>query len=139
MAGCGWLRSAFVTIETLAGIRDRVLPMLQLVADQYRDRVAGGYPNVVDEVDRGVIGLEIDPSHALFVMSDGTDVMAELYLRNTRDDNRSSGSRQKFSGVPFNDQRPLGADTSDQELRNLIAELMREFNHQPGLLFITDQ
>lgn len=128
-----------MSIETLAGIRDRMLPMLQLVADQYRDRVAAGYPNVVDEVDRGMIGLELDPSHALFITSDGTDLMAELYLRNTRDDNRSGGSRQKFSGMPFNDQRPLAPDASDQDLRNLIAELMREFNHQPGLMYITDQ
>lgn len=128
-----------MSIETLAGIRNRMLPMLELAADQYRGRVSAGYPNVVDQLDRGVIGLEIDPSHALFVTSDGTDVVAEFYVRNNRDDNRSSGSRQKFSGMPSNDQRPLAPDTSDQALRNLVAELMRDFNDQPGLLYITDQ
>lgn len=127
-----------MSIETLSGIRDRMLPMLQIAADQYRNRVPSGYPNVIDQVDRGVVGLEIDSSHSLFITSDGTDLFAEIYRRNARTDNRASASREKFSGMPFHDQRPLAVDASDQTLRNLIAELMSHFNEQPGMIFITD-
>ncbi len=125
-------------METLSSLRDRMLPMLQIAADQYRNRVPANYPNVIDQVDRGVIGLEIDSSYSLFITSDGTDVFAEIYRRNARTDNRASASRQKYSGMPFTDQRPLAADASDQTLRNLIAELMSHFNEQPGLIHITD-
>lgn len=127
-----------MSMETLSSLRDRMLPMLQIAADQYRNRVPAGYPNVIDQVDRGVIGLEIDSSYSLFITSDGTDVFAEIYRRNARTDNRASASRQKYSGMPFSDQRPLSADVSDQTLRNLIAELMSHFNEQPGLIHITD-
>lgn len=128
-----------MSLETLSSLRDRMLPMLQITADQYRHRVPSDYPNVIDQVDRGVFGLEIDSSHALFITSDGTEMMAEIYGRNARTDNRASASREKFSGMPFNDQRPLAANASDQTLRNLIAELMSHFNMQPGLIHITDQ
>ncbi len=127
-----------MSMETLSSLRDRMLPMLQIAADQYRNRVPANYPNVIDQVDRGVIGLEIDSSYSLFITSDGTDVFAEIYRRNARTDNRASASRQKYSGMPFSDQRPLSADASDQTLRNLIAELMSHFNEQPGLIHITD-
>jgi hypothetical protein len=125
-------------LATLAGIRDRMLPMLELAADRYRGRVPEGYPNVVDTVDSGVIGLEIEPSYALYITSDGTGVWADIYRRNPRTDNRASASREKFGGMPFNDQRPLRADVSDQELRNLIAELMADFNWYPNLINTTD-
>jgi len=125
--------------EMLSSLRDRMLPMLQFTADQYRDRVPEGYPNVVDQVDRGVIGLEIDSSHALFITSDGTDVFAEMYGRNGRTDNRSSARWEKFGGTPVNDQRPLAADVSDQALRNLVAELMARFNGQHGMIHMSEQ
>lgn len=127
-----------MSMETLSSLRDRMMPMLQIAADRYRSRVPEGYPNVIDQVDRGVIGIEIDPSYSLYVTSDGTDLFAEIYRRNARTDNRASASREKFSGMPFNDQRPLAADASDQTLRNLIAELMSHFNEQSGLIHITD-
>jgi len=125
--------------EMLSSLRERMLPMLQITADQYRDRVPEGYPNVVDQVDRGVIGLEIDSSHALFITTDGTDVFAELYGRNSRNDNRSSARWEKFAATPINDQRPLAADVSDQDLRNLVAELMSRFNSQHGMVHMSEQ
>ena len=115
-----------------------MVPMLQVAADQYRRRVPAGYPHLIDAVANGSFGIEIDPSHALYVTSDGTDLFAEMYRRNPRIDNRSSAGRQKPSGVPFSDRRPLPADVDDQTLRNLIAELMSYFNLQPGLIHITD-
>lgn len=127
-----------MSAERLSEIRDRMVPMLEIAAQQYRQRVPDGYPHLVDAVENGTFGIEIDPSHALFVTSNGHDLFAEIYRRAPRTDNRSSASRQKPAGVPFSDRRPLAADVDDQELRNLIAELMSYFNQQPGLIHITD-
>ena len=127
-----------MSVVLLTGIRDRMLPMFRVTADNYRSRVPEGYPVVVDTPEQGVVGIEIDPSHALYVTSDGTALFAEVYRRSSRWDQRSSASRQKESGVPFHDRRPLDPTVSDQTLRNLIAELMTHYNFQPGLMHITD-
>ena len=127
-----------MSVESLSIIRDRILPMLEVAADQYRSRVPFGYPHIIDTPDQGVVGFEIDSSHALFVTSDGSDLFAEIYRRNPRTDSRAGAGRQKPAGVPFNDRRALGSDVTDLELRDLIAELMSYFNMQPGLIHITD-
>lgn len=124
--------------ETLEQIRARMLPMLRLVAAEYERRVPEGYPIVVDAVENGVIGLEIDPSYALYVTSESDGLYADLYARSSRTDARSSASREKFSGSPAFDRRPLSPDISDIGLRNLIAELMSRHNYQPGLINISD-
>jgi hypothetical protein len=124
--------------ERLMGIRDRMLPMLEITASQYARRVPAGYPHVVDSVAQGAFGLEIDPSHALYITTNGTDLFAEIYRRSPRTDSRASASRQKPAGLPFSDRRPLAADVDDEGLRNLVAELMSYFNLQPGLIHITD-
>ncbi|MGC4192569.1 MAG: hypothetical protein QM589_15615 [Thermomicrobiales bacterium] len=127
-----------MSAERLSEIRDRMVPMLQVAVEQYQRRVPAGYPHLVDAVENGTFGIEIDPSHALFVTSNGSDLFAEIYRRNPRTDNRSSASRQKPAGVPFSDRRPLPANVDDQALRNLVAELMSYFNQQPGMIHITD-
>lgn len=127
-----------MSVEALSGIRDRLLPMLEITAEQYQGRVPPGYPNILDQPGQGMIGLEIDSSHALFVTTDGTDTYAEIYRRNPRTDNRAGAGWQKHGGLPFTDRRPIAAGITDQELRNLIAELMSYFNVQPGLIHITD-
>jgi hypothetical protein len=127
-----------VSSEVLSGIRDRMLPMMDIASARYADRVPAGYPHVIDNVEQGTFGLEIDSSHALYITSNGTDLFAEVYRRSPRIDNRASASRQKPSGVPFSDRRPLANDVDDETLRNLIAELMSYFNLQPGLIHITD-
>jgi hypothetical protein len=127
-----------VPIQSLSAIRDRVLPMFQVAADQYRGRVPNGYPNVVDESDRGLIGLEIDANYSLFITADPDGLYAEMYRRQSRTDARSSAGRQKYGGLPFQDRRPIAADIADQAVRNLIGELMHHYNMQPGLLYITD-
>ena len=124
--------------ERLSSIRDRILPMLQFAAQEYRHRTPEGYPVVVDAVDSGVVGLELDPSYALYLTSDGEQLYADLSYRSSRNDARSSASREKFAGLPFTDRRPLESPVSDQRLRNLIAELMSRWNFQPGIIHITD-
>ncbi len=119
-------------------IRSRILPMLQVAAEDYRGRVPAGYPVVVDVPEQGSVGLEVDPSYALYIVSDGDGVYADIYRRAPRNDARTSASQMRHGGAPFSDRRPLDATTSDQKLRNLVAELMMYFNQQPGLIHISD-
>jgi hypothetical protein len=112
--------------------------MFELAAENYGQAGPRGYPHVIDTVDAGVVGLEIDPSYALYITTDGNDLVAEMYRRSPRTDNRSGAGYQKYGGQPFADRRPLGVDPTDQELRNLVMELMSYFNMQPGLIHITD-
>lgn len=115
-----------------------MLPMLRFAAEQYRHRTPEGYPVVIDDVPRGTIGLELDPNYALYIVVDGSRLYADLYYRSSRNDARSSASREKFAGLPFDDRRPLDDSVSDQALRNFIAELMSRWNSQPGVIHITD-
>ena len=127
-----------VANEMLEQVRNRLLPMLHLVADQYRPRVAEGYPVIVDAVPQGLIGLEIDPNYALYITSDGEQLFADYYYRSSRNDVRSSASREKFAGSPVYDRRPISPALTDVQLRNMVAELMTRHNYQPGLVHISD-
>jgi hypothetical protein len=127
-----------MSVEMLEQVRERMLPMLRLVAAEYQPRVAEGYPIIVDSVPNGVIGIEIDPNYALYVTSDGKDLFVDYYVRSSRIDARSSASREKFAGSPLYDRRPFSPYATDQQLRNMIAELMARHNYQPGLIHITD-
>ena len=124
--------------EMLEQVRNRLLPMLHLVAEQYRPRVPEGYPVVVDAVPQGLIGLEIDPNYALYIASDGGQLYADYYYRSSRNDVRSSASREKFAGSPVYDRRPISPALTDVQLRNMVAELMTRHNYQPGLVHISD-
>ena len=127
-----------MSVEMLEQVRERMLPMLRLVAEEYRPRVPEGYPIVVDSVANGLVGLEIDPSYAIYITSDGQELFVDFYWRSTRYDARSSASREKFSGSPVYDRRPFSPYTTDLQLRNMIAELMARHNFQPGLVHISD-
>ncbi|MBA3414377.1 MAG: hypothetical protein H0U10_04025 [Chloroflexia bacterium] len=127
-----------MSVAALAEVGERIGPMLRLVAAEYRGRTPEGYPVVVDAAASGTVGIELDPMHALYVTSDGDQLYADLYYRASRNDTRSSASREKFGGMPTNDRRPLPDDVSPQHLRNLLAELMSRWNFQPGIIHITD-
>ncbi len=127
-----------VAEQTVSDLRERVLPLLRVQASSYHGRMPVGYPNIVDDVDEGVIGLQLDPDHALYFRDDAGEISAEIYRRYPRTDNRSSAGWQKYGGQPYVDRRSLGRVVSDQALRNLIAELSSYYNSQPSLLYITD-
>ncbi len=127
-----------MSVAALEGVRERIGPMLRLVAEEYRSRTPEGYPVVVDAAASGAVGIELDPMHALYVTSDGDQLYADLYYRASRTDTRSSASREKFGGMPTNDRRPLPDEVSPQHLRNLLAELMSRWNVQPGIIHISD-
>ncbi len=125
-------------MSNLAEIRNRFIPILNVTADQYKGRVPAGYPNLVDDVEGGTLGLELDPSYGVYVTQDEEGLFAEMYKRSPRIDNRGYASYQKYAGQPVHDRRPLESIPTDQELRNLVAELKQAFNTQPGIIYITD-
>jgi hypothetical protein len=127
-----------VSIQDLKAVRERIMPMLENVRDQYQFRVPQGYPVIVDNAEGGTVGVEIDPNYALYITAEGDQLFAEVYRRQPRIDNRSGAGRQKYGGMPFQDRRPLEADPDDQTLRNLIGEIKQAFNYQPGLLYTVD-
>ncbi len=114
------------------------MPMLRAAALQYANRVPEGYPAVIDSPQTGTIGIELDPSYALYFTQDADGISARMYRRSPRTDNTSSAGREKFAGAPYSDLRQLGTEVSDQTMRNLIAELMSWYNYQPAILYITD-
>lgn len=125
-------------MSNLTEIRNRFVPILQVTVDQYQGRVPEGYPNLVDDVDAGTVGLELDPNFAVYVTQDADGLFAQVYKRNSRIDTISTAGRQQYGGVPFSDRRPVEDTITDQELRNLVGELKMAFNNQPGLLYITE-
>jgi hypothetical protein len=124
--------------EQLQGLRDRVLPMLNLVAAEYESRVPAGYPVIIDAPERGLVGFELEPSFSLYFTTDGESIFADYYYRSHRIDARTSASREKFAGRPVEDRRILSPAISDHELRNLIAEVLSRWNTQPSIVHITD-
>jgi hypothetical protein len=132
----------FVSIEKLdfqlAGIANRFEPMLEQVEADYKDRVPQGYPTISRDTRRGNYGIQIDPNFALFIVADHERLYADFTYRSSRTDARSSASREKFSGMTIFDRRPIEPTISDQELRNLLAELLARFNTQPLVIHITD-
>ena len=127
-----------MSVDQLTTIRDRFLPMARYVEQEYRFRVPAGYPVLHDDTNRGVTGIEIDPSHSLYLTTDGEALYAELTFRSSRFDARSSAGREKFGGRAVVDRRPLPADITDQALRNLLSELMSRWNSQQTVIHITD-
>ena len=127
-----------MSTQVLNDIRDRAIPMLQFTAREYQGRVPAGYPVITDEPQAGTVGISLDPAHSLYFISDGESLYVDFYYRSSRWDARSSASREKFAGSPFQDRRVLPASISDQGLRNLIAELNSRFNSQQTIIHITD-
>lgn len=122
----------------LAGVANRLEPMLDQVEHDYEGRVPRGYPAISRDAARGNFGIQIDPNFALFLVTDGEALFADMTYRSSRTDARSSASREKFAGMTIYDRRPISPTISDQELRNLLAELIARFNMQPLLIHMTD-
>jgi hypothetical protein len=55
-----------------------------------------------------------------------------------RTDVRSSANKEKFTSLPFDGQRPISSAMSDNQLRNLLAELQMHWNTQPLMIRVTD-
>ena len=122
----------------LEQVRERMLPMLRLVAEEYRPRVPEGYPIIVDSVANGVIGIEIDPSYALYITSDGKELFADYYCALVP--NRRPLLGQSREVLRFSDVRP--SPVLAVYHRPAIAKHDRRahgrHNYQPGLIHISD-
>ncbi|MDQ2683513.1 MAG: hypothetical protein M3Y37_08290 [Chloroflexota bacterium] len=127
-----------MSVDQLQTLRDRFLPMLSFAQQEYGYRVPSGYPVIHDDVPRGFFGIELDPLTSLHITTDGERIYADIMYRSTRFDTTNSAGREKFAGSPVIDRRELAPDVSDQQLRNLLAELMSRFNGQQLLIHITD-
>jgi len=112
--------------------------MFAYTATEYSYRTPPGYPLIVDTAEQGVVGLELDPSYAMYFMEQNGSLFVEFYTRNPRNDARTSASRMRHAGAPDVDRRQLTGPVSDQELRDLIAELKAKFNQQPNIIHISD-
>jgi hypothetical protein len=131
--------SAANSIAMLGRLRDRMLPMLQAVVDEYKTRSDPGYPVLLDNVEfGGYFGIMLDPAYGLYFITDGEEVFAQINMVGWRNDARSSANKERFAGTPFAGVRPVPETLSNQELRNLLSELLAHWNLQPLLLYRTD-
>ncbi len=80
----------------------------------------------------------LDPSYGLYFMTDGEQVIAQINMVGWRNDVRSSANKEKFAGLPFGGVRSVPENLSNQQLRNLIAELLSHWNMQPLLIHQSD-
>ncbi len=120
------------TLEELRTLRDRLLPMLQIVGAEYDTRTEPGYPVIFDSVEEGgYFGVNLDPGYGLYIMTDGQEIFAQLNIIAWRTDVRSSANKEKFASLPFDGVRPVSNEMSDGQLRNLISELLSHWNRQP--------
>ncbi len=120
------------TLDELRTLRDRLLPMLQIVGAEYDTRTEPGYPVIFDNVeDGGYFGINLDPGYGLYIMTDGQQIVAQLNIIAWRTDVRSSANKEKFASLPFDGVRPVSNKMSDGQLRNLISELLSHWNRQP--------
>ena len=126
-------------VAALALLRDRIFPMLQAVAKEYETRTEPGYPVLLDNVEfGGYFGIMLDPAYGLYFVTDGQRVFAQINMVGWRNDVRSSANKEKFAGMPFGGVRPVSADFSNEQLRNLISELLAHWNLQPLMIHRTD-
>jgi hypothetical protein len=126
-------------IAELRTLRDRMVPMLESVSEAWHDRTEQGYPVIFDNVDgNGYFGIHLDPGYGLYIMLDRGEVIAQINLIGWRTDVRSAANREKFTSLPVEGVRPVSMAMSDNQLRNLIAELLSHWNVQPLVIRVTD-
>jgi hypothetical protein len=123
----------------LRDLRDRMIPMFEVVAEDWAHRTEPGYPVVFDNVEtNGYFGVTLDPGYSLFVMIDRGGIVAQLNVIAWRTDVRSAANYEKFTSLPAGGMKTLSAKMTDNQLRNLISELLSHWNVQPLVIRVTD-
>lgn len=131
--------SPAVLVSRLEAIRARVMPILQSIETEYTGRTRNGYPTIVDNVPRGgVFGLNLDPGWAVYVMTDGTSIFAELHETSLRTDTLSMANVEKFAAHPAIDRREIDETWQDSDFRNLVSELLHLWNYQQLRIYRVD-
>jgi hypothetical protein len=126
-------------LEDLRELRDRMVPMLEVIAEDWDSRTEPGYPVVFDNVEsNGYFGINLDPGYGLYVMIDDGQILAQLNVITWRTDVRSAANYEKFSSLPAGGVKPVSPSMTDGQLRNLISELLAHWNVQPLVIRMTD-
>ncbi len=126
-------------VARLEEIRARVMPILQSIKTEYTGRTRSGYPSIVDNVSRGgVFGLSLDPGWAVYFMTDGKRIVAELHETSLRTDTLSMANVEKFAARPEIDQREVDETWQDSDFRNFVSELLHGWNYQQLRIYRVD-
>lgn len=126
-------------IAQLEEIRSRVMPILQSIEAEYTGRARSGYPVIVDNVPRGgVFGLNLDAGWAVYFMTDGESLFAELHQTSLRADTLSMANAEKFAGHPDIDRHEIDNAWQDSDFRNLVSKLQHAWNYQQLRIYRVD-
>jgi hypothetical protein len=126
-------------VDRLEQLRGRVMPILQAIKTEYTGRTRRGYPTIIDNVQRGgVFGLTLDPGWAIYFMTDGERLFAELHETSLRTDTLSMANVEKFAARPQIDQREIDESWQDRDFRNLVSELLHGWNFQQLRIYRVD-
>ena len=126
-------------VARLEEIRSRVMPILQSIRTEYTGRTRSGYPSIVDNVSRGgVFGLSLDPGWAVYFMTDGSSLFAELHETSLRTDTLSMANVEKFAARPQIDRRDVDETWQDSDFRNFVSELLHGWNYQQLRIYRVD-
>ena len=126
-------------VARLSAIHDRVMPILDSVRHEYAPRVQGGYPTLVDNVQRGgIFGISFSPNFGAYFMTDGEKLYAELHTMAQRTDTLSNANAEKFGGHPNIIQREIDDTWTDLHFRNFVSELLSKWNFQQTRIYRVD-
>jgi len=126
-------------VARLSEIHDRVMPILSAIQREYAPRVMGGYPTLIDNVQRGgIFGISFAPGFGAYFMTDGTGLFAEMHLVSHRTDTLSAANGEKFGGEPKIIERPIDDTWTDLHYRNFVSELLSKWNFQQTRIFRVD-
>lgn len=126
-------------VARLTEIHDRVMPILDAVRREYAPRVMGGYPTVIDNVQRGgIFGISFAPGFGAYFLTDGSGLFAEMHTVALRTDTLSNANGEKFGGSPTIIQRPIDDTWTDLHYRNFVSELLSKWNFQQTRIFRVD-
>ncbi len=135
----GHTKSLESLLDDLRALRDRMVPMFEALCEEWENRTEPDYPVIIDNVEQGgYFGINIDPGYGLYLMIDDGQVIAQLNVVAWRTDVRSAANQEKFASKPAGGWKIASPQMSDNELRNLLAELLAHWNVQPLVIRITD-
>jgi len=125
--------------EELRELRDRLLPILREIGQQFRGRGVPGYPVTVDDVELGgYFGWELAPGYGLYIVAEADGLVAQLQTMSWRNDVHASAGRERFGATPSVATLPISAEMSDAQLRNLVARVLASWHKQPLLIHQSD-
>lgn len=115
-------------------VRERLLPMLEWVAEQLRDRTAPGYPAILDDPEQGMTGLVLAPGFGLYLIKEGDRLLLRRERVRHRTMVRRAAGREWFSGWPEIEDEEITSAVSDVALRDKVARLLAAWHKHPLII-----